>query len=211
MELAIVRYNAGNIQSLLYALERLNVHPIVSDNPNVLQRADKVIFPGVGEASTAMKYLRERNLDTIITQLKQPVLGICLGLQLLCSFSEENATECMGVFSSAVRKFVQPIAEESNTPQSERMQMKIPHIGWNRLQPLAQEKEHPLFQGLNSSQYVYYVHSYYAEVSSQTIASTDYIVPFSAALHKNNFYAVQFHPEKSSEAGATILHNFLQL
>jgi imidazole glycerol-phosphate synthase subunit HisH len=199
MNLAIVRYNAGNIQSLLYALERLNITPTISDDPKVLHSADKVIFPGVGEARSAMTYLRERGLDEVITSLKQPVLGICVGMQLLCTHSEENNTASMGVFSAKVRKFMpQPNANPV---------LKVPQIGWN----LLQHTEHPLFLNLSEQPFVYYVHSYAAEIVPETIAHTDYIAPFSAALHKGNFYAVQFHPEKSSTVGATILQNFLAL
>jgi imidazole glycerol-phosphate synthase subunit HisH len=200
MNLAIVRYNAGNIQSLLYALERLNITPIISDDPKVLHNADKVIFPGVGEARSAMTYLRERGLDEVITSLKQPVLGICVGMQLLCAHSEENDTMCMGVFSAKVRKFVPSLHTQPT--------LKVPQIGWN----LLETNDHPLFQNLSDKQpFVYYVHSYAAEIVPETIAQTDYIAPFSAALHKGNFYAVQFHPEKSSTVGATILQNFLAL
>ena len=200
MNLAIVRYNAGNIQSLLYALERLNITPTISDDPKVLHSADKVIFPGVGEARSAMTYLRERGLDEVITSLKQPVLGICVGMQLLCAFSEENDTRCMGVFSAAVRKFA--------PNQEQRQAFKVPHIGWNRLDV---SQEHPLLNNLPNNPFVYYVHSYAADCVSETIATTDYVAPFSAALHKDNFYAVQFHPEKSSTVGARILQNFLEV
>jgi imidazole glycerol-phosphate synthase subunit HisH len=200
MNLAIVRYNAGNIQSLLYALERLNITPTISDDPKVLHDADKVIFPGVGEARSAMTYLRERGLDEVIKSLKQPVLGICVGMQLLCASSEENDTTCMGIFSAKVRKFV-PSLEQ-------RQAFKVPQIGWNVLQEPA---SHPLFKDLPKQPYVYYVHSYAAECVPETIATSDYISPFSAALHTNNFYAVQFHPEKSSTIGAQILQNFLTL
>jgi glutamine amidotransferase len=200
MNLAIVRYNAGNIQSLLYALERLNITPTISDDPKVLHSADKVIFPGVGEARSALTYLRERGLDEIIKSLKQPVLGICVGMQLLCAYSEENDTTCMGVFSASVRKFA---------PSSQQKQaFKVPQIGWNELN-LAEQ--HPLLNKLPAKPFVYYVHSYAADCIPETIATTDYIAPFSAALHKDNFYAVQFHPEKSSEVGSRILKNFLEL
>jgi imidazole glycerol-phosphate synthase subunit HisH len=199
MNLAIVRYNAGNIQSLLYALERLNITPTISDDPKVLHSADKVIFPGVGEARSAMTYLRERGLDEVITSLKQPVLGICVGMQLLCAHSEENDTICMGVFSATVRKFAPTSAQ--------KQAYKVPQIGWN----LLETNGHPLFDNLPMQPYVYYVHSYAAECVPETIATTDYISPFSAALHCNNFYAVQFHPEKSSTIGAKILQNFLAL
>ncbi len=200
MNLAIVRYNAGNIQSLLYALERLNITPTLSDDPKVLHSADKVIFPGVGEARSAMSYLRERGLDEVITSLKQPVLGICVGMQLLCASSEENATTCMGVFSATVRKFA-PAPEQKQA-------FKVPQIGWNEL---SVAESHPLFGNLPTKPFVYFVHSYAADCVPETIATTDYIAPFSAALHKDNFYAVQFHPEKSSDVGSRILQNFLEL
>lgn len=199
MNLAIVRYNAGNIQSLLFALARLGIEPVISDDPDVLHSADKVIFPGVGEARSAMTYLRERGLDKVITSLKQPVFGICVGMQLLCAHSEENDTTCMGVFDAKIRRFA-PEPEE-------RQRFKVPQIGWNTLS----FTNHPLFAKLPPEVYVYYVHSYAAELSPYTIATTDYVQPFSGGLHKGNFYAVQFHPEKSGEAGAQILQNFLDL
>ncbi|MBL7993202.1 MAG: imidazole glycerol phosphate synthase subunit HisH [Candidatus Kapabacteria bacterium] len=199
MNLAIVRYNAGNIQSLLFALARLGIEPIISDDPDVLHGADKVIFPGVGEARSAMTYLRERGLDNVITSLKQPVFGICIGMQLLCAHSEENDTVCMGVFDANIRRFV--------PNPDERQRFKVPQIGWNTLSATP----HPLFAKLPQEFYVYYVHSYAAELVPETIATTDYVQPFSGGLHKGNFYAVQFHPEKSGEAGAQILQNFLDL
>lgn len=200
MNIAIVKYNAGNTQSVIYALNRLGIEPIVSDEAEVLQRADKVIFPGVGEASTAMNYLRARGLDTIIKNLQQPVLGICVGLQLLCRYSEENNTECMGIFDVAVRRF-QPSEEQKAT-------LKVPQIGWNNLFDMCS----PLFAGISEQDaYVYFVHSYYAELSPYTIAKSNYCLDFSAALHKDNFYAVQFHTEKSGAVGAKILDNFLRL
>ncbi|WP_448518369.1 imidazole glycerol phosphate synthase subunit HisH [Rhodoflexus sp.] len=199
MNVAIVKYNAGNTQSVIYALNRLGIDPIVSDEAETLQSADKVIFPGVGEASTAMNYLKARNLDTIIKELKQPVLGICVGLQLLCRHSEENDTQCMGIFDVAVRRF-QPTASQAN--------LKVPQVGWNNLF----EMRSPLFAGIDAEEaYVYFVHSYYAELSPYTIAKADYCLNFSAALHKDNFYAVQFHTEKSGAIGAKILDNFLRL
>lgn len=195
MSVAIVRYNAGNIQSVLYALERLGVEAIWTDDAETLRSADKVIFPGVGEASTAMAYLRERGLDTVLRSLTQPVLGICLGLQLLCRHSEEGNTDCLGVFGEKVKKF-EPMPG-----------FKVPHMGWNTLE----RSRSPLFEGLPEEAYVYFVHSFYAETGPETIAQTRYTVPFSAALQKENFYATQFHPEKSSEVGARILSNFLAL
>lgn len=199
MNLAIVRYNAGNIQSLLFALARLGIEPVISDDPDVLHSADKVIFPGVGEARSAMTYLKERGLDKVITSLKQPVFGICVGMQLLCAHSEENDTTCMGIFDATIRRFA-PKPEE-------RQRFKVPQIGWNTLVATP----HPLFAHLPSEFYVYYVHSYAAELSPFTIAMTDYVQPFSGGLQKENFYAVQFHPEKSGEAGSQILKNFLAL
>ncbi|TAE03657.1 MAG: imidazole glycerol phosphate synthase subunit HisH [Bacteroidetes bacterium] len=194
MKVAIIKYNAGNIQSVEYALQRLGISPILSDQIEELQTADKIIFPGVGEASTAMNYLKNKGLDKLIPQLKQPVLGICLGLQLLCEHSEENDTACMGVFKVKVKKF-------------ESESLKVPQIGWNTLQKLSNH----LFAGLKEDAFVYFVHSYYAELSEQTIAQSNYCLPFSASLHQHNFYATQFHPEKSSENGSKILENFINL
>lgn len=193
MNIAIVKYNAGNIRSVTYALQRLGIEPCISDDADTLRAADKVIFPGVGEASTAMRYLKERKLDVLLPSLKQPVLGVCLGLQLMCRHSEEGNTPCMGIFDIEVRRF--------------RHALKVPHMGWNRLQPL----EHTLFAGLPEESYLYYVHSYYAELSEYTIGTTDYGIPYSAALQKDNFYALQAHPEKSGKTGEKILENFLKL
>ncbi|MDN3688145.1 imidazole glycerol phosphate synthase subunit HisH [Cyclobacterium jeungdonense] len=194
MDVAVIKYNAGNVQSVLYAMERLGANAILTDDWETIKKSDKVIFPGQGEASTAMKYLKERKLDQLIIALDQPFFGICLGLQLLCEHSEEYDTTCLGVFPIRVKKF----------PPLE----KVPHIGWNNLQHL----KSPLLEGLNDSAYVYYVHSYYAEVDPRyTIATTHYINDFSALLHRDNYYAMQAHPEKSSEVGETILTNFLNL
>ena len=193
MEVAIIKYNAGNTQSVTFALQRLGIEPIVTDDPEQIQKADKVIFPGVGEASTAMNYLRKTGLDRLIPSLKQPVFGVCLGLQLLCEHSEENNTDCLGIFPVKVKRF--PPAE------------KVPHMGWNNLVSF----EGSLFNGLNPDPFLYYVHSYYAELSDFTIAQSEYILPFSAALRRDNFYALQAHPEKSSEPGSIILQNFLNL
>ncbi|MDX1902814.1 MAG: imidazole glycerol phosphate synthase subunit HisH [Thermonemataceae bacterium] len=193
MQVAIVKYNAGNVQSVIYALERLNIKAILTDREEELKTADKIIFPGVGEASSAMRFLKEKNLDCVLKNLQKPVLGICLGLQLLCQHSEENNTDCLGVFEVNVRKF------EASAD------FKVPHVGWNTISKL----ESPLFEGIDEKSYVYYVHSFYAETSIHSIAQTDYIHPFSAALHKDNFYAVQFHPEKSGDIGEKILYNFL--
>lgn len=196
MNIAIVKYNAGNVQSVKYALERLGVNPIVTDNHELLQNADKVIFPGVGEAATAMRYLKEANLVKLLPQLKQPVLGICLGLQLMCRHSEEGNVNGLGIFDILVKRF-----------QPKEVEQKVPHMGWNTIQQL----KSPLMQGIDENSFVYFVHSYYAEVCEHTIATCDYILPFSAALHKNNFYAAQFHPEKSSTVGEQILRNFLTI
>lgn len=191
--IAILKYNAGNIQSVHNAIVNLGFECKVTDDINEIFGADKVIIPGVGEASSAMKYLTERKLDNTIKSLKQPVLGICLGLQLMCLNSDEGPTECMGIFDASVKKF----------PPSD----KVPHMGWNNFSNL----EGALFNGIISGDDVYYVHSYYAEISDYTIATCDYIMPFSAAMHRDNFYAVQFHPEKSADTGNRILKNFLNL
>lgn len=193
MKIAIVKYNAGNLQSVIYALQRLGIEPMVTNQAEELRSADKVIFPGVGEAASAMKSLKENNLDTLLPTLKQPFLGICLGLQLMCKHSEERDTPCLGVFDLQVKKF--------------KPKMKVPHMGWNRLENM----KSPLFNQLNGNAYVYFVHSYYAEMGKGTIATADYINPFSAALQKDNFFAIQAHPEKSGEVGARIIRNFLDL
>ena len=193
MKTVIVKYNAGNVISVTNALHRLGVEPEITDDPEKLASADKVIFPGVGEASTAINYLRQRGLDKVLTDLKQPFLGVCLGLQLMCRHSEENDTECLGIFDLNVKRF---------PPRD-----KVPHMGWNKLEM----KEHPLFKGAPSNTFFYYVHSYYAETGPETIATSEYILPFSAALHKDNFYAIQAHPEKSGQDGQIILQNFLDL
>ena len=199
MKIAIIKYNAGNIQSVLYALERIGHTALVTDDPGDITNADKVIFPGVGEASTAMNYLKERNLDSLICSLKQPVLGICLGMQLMCKHSEENETECLGIFDEDVKKFA---------PQSrQRRDLKVPQIGWNSINELKTD----LFKNIPGNSYCYFVHGYYAGKGEHTIATSDYIQPYSSALRKNNFYGVQFHPEKSASTGETILKNFLDL
>ena len=190
---AIVQYNAGNTASVKNAVERLGFPCRVTGNADELKRADKVIFPGVGEAGSAMSYLRERKLDRVIAGLRQPVLGICLGLQLLCRYSEEGNTPCMGVFDAEVKRF----------PPDDI----VPHMGWNTLR----DTRPPLFAGFSEDETVYFVHGYYAGVAEQTVATCHYIVPFSAAMQKENFYATQFHPEKSGPVGERILENFLKL
>ena len=196
MNITIVQYNAGNIQSVLYALERLSVTASVTDDPAMIQAADKVIFPGVGEASTAMAYLKERNLDQLIVSLKQPVLGICLGMQLMCRHSAENDTNCLSIFEEQVLAF----------KASEAVQ-KVPQMGWNNISNLKSD----LFNGVPENSFAYFVHGYYAGLGENTIATTDYIQAYSSALHKNNFYGVQFHPEKSASVGEQIIQNFLSL
>ena len=194
MRTVIIKYNAGNIQSVSFALERLGVEFTITDEIEKIKSADKVIFPGVGEASTTMRFLKEKKLDEVITSLKQPVLGICLGMQLMCNHSEENNTPCLGIFEESVKRFV---------PKNN---MKVPHMGWNQLK-LYDGWLDPAIQNQN----VYFVHSYYVPVNKYTSAVTDYIDPFSAAMHKDNFYAVQFHPEKSAEAGELVLKSFLNI
>ena len=191
--IAVIKYNAGNIMSVTNALKRLGHEGIVTDDPELILNAEKVIFPGVGEASTAMKYLREKGLDNLIMKLKQPVLGICLGLQLMCRHSEEGDTKCLGIFDTLVKRF----------PEVD----KVPHMGWNNFFSLRGE----LFEGVKESDNFYYVHSYYAEICNSTTAVCDYIVPFSASMNKDNFYATQFHPEKSASVGEIVLKNFLKL
>ena len=198
MRIAIIKYNAGNIQSVLFALERIGHTASVTDNLDEIKNADKVIFPGVGEASTAMNYLRERNLDKLITSLTQPVLGICLGMQLMCNYSEENNTRCLVIFDEEIKKFL---------PQKQQRNFKVPQIGWNSISEL----KTGLFKSVEEKSYCYFVHSYYASLGEHTVATTNYIKPFSSALQKNNFYGVQFHPEKSALVGQEILQNFLAL
>jgi len=192
MKVAIIKYNAGNIQSVSFALERLSMEFIITDNPEEIQKAEKVIFPGVGEASTTMQYLQSHKLDGVIKNLKQPVLGICLGMQLMCKYSAENNTACLGIFDQNVKQFI---------PTTDK---KVPHMGWNQLIStsdwLSKELENDT---------VYFVHSFYVPVNNNTSAVTDYSVPFSAAMRKDNFYAVQFHPEKSAKAGESVLKKFL--
>jgi glutamine amidotransferase len=199
MNIVIIKYNAGNIESVNNALNRLNVNAEISADRDKIRTADKVIFPGVGEASTTMEYLRKHKLDKLIISLKQPVLGICLGLQLMCSHSEENDTKCLGIFNEKVLRFSPKPGEECIT--------KVPHMGWNAITNLKSN----IFSEETENQYVYFVHSYFAGLGVHTIATCNYINPFSAALQKDNFYATQFHPEKSGTVGAKILENFIKL
>ncbi|MBO6124919.1 MAG: imidazole glycerol phosphate synthase subunit HisH [Bacteroidaceae bacterium] len=211
MKVAVVKYNAGNIYSVIHALQRLGVTPVLTDNPEELQKADKVLFPGQGEASNAMRYLKEHNLDKVIRDLKNPILGICIGQQLMCRHSEEGDTDCLGIFDVDVLRF-----------QPQKHEDKVPHMGWNQLSFAQNEKlkekreklslvESGLFKGFSEGEFVYFVHSFYVPVCENTIAITDYILPYSAALHKDNFYATQFHPEKSGSVGERIIKNFLEL
>lgn len=193
MKIAIVKYNAGNIQSVEYALNRLGVKPIITNDAHELLSADKVIFPGVGEASSAMAYLKKHNLDTLIRSIKNPVLGICLGMQLMCRHSEEGNADCLGIFDVAVKRFLPT--------------MKVPHMGWNEISNCLGS----LLKGIDEKSYMYFVHSYYAELNAHTTAECDYILPFSAGIEKDNFFAFQFHPEKSGSVGAKILENFIRL
>lgn len=196
MKVAVIKYNAGNIRSVDCALKRLGVEAVITDDKETLRTADKVIFPGVGEAGTTMNHLRANGMDTFIKELRQPVLGICLGMQLMCRHSEEGEADGLGIFDTDVLRFVPHKHED-----------KVPHMGWNTIDRLRSE----LFNGFPHEEFVYFVHSYYVPLCEHTAAQTDYILPFSAALHKDNFYATQFHPEKSSKAGEKILKNFLEL
>ncbi len=190
--IAIIKYNAGNISSVQNALTRLGYESIITGDKDEILTAEKVIFPGVGEANSAMKYLRETGLDKVILSVKKPILGICLGLQLMCAYSEEGATKCLGIFDTQVKKF----------PATD----KVPHMGWNNFSSI----KGSLFEGINPSQDMYYVHSYYAAVNDQTTATCDYILPFSADIKKDSFYATQFQPEKSADVGTQLLKNFLE-
>lgn len=196
MNVAIVKYNAGNIYSVVNALRRLGIEPLLTDNAEELNKANKVIFPGQGNAREAMEYLHAHHLDEVIKNLKQPVLGICVGQQLLCRHSEEGNVDCLGIFDVDVKRF---------TPQ--RHEDKVPAMGWNEIKP----NSNPLLKDLGPHPYVYFVHSYYVPVCKETIAEADYILPYSACLHKDNFYTCQFHPEKSGKVGELILRNFLEL
>ncbi|WP_185863425.1 imidazole glycerol phosphate synthase subunit HisH [Blattabacterium cuenoti] len=196
MKTIIIKYPAGNVQSILFSLERIGVQAMVTDSKDLIQNAEKIILPGVGEANCAMQYLKEKKLDLLLSKLKQPILGICLGMQLLCKHSEERNTTCIGVFDLLVKKF-----------QTSDKNEKIPQVGWNTIHKL----KGSLFKNIPDGSYQYFVHSYYVPLGKETIAKTEYITTYSAALQKNNFYAVQFHPEKSSYVGHKILENFISL
>lgn len=195
MNVAIVKYNAGNVYSVVNALKRLGIDPLLTDDAEELMKADRVLFPGQGEASGAMEYLKARRLDEVIRNLQQPVLGICIGQQLLCRHSEEGNTDCIGVFDAEVKRF-----------QPQRHEDKVPCMGWNAIY----DTKSPLMQGVEG-EYVYFVHSYYVPLCSETVATADYILPYSAAMHKDNFYTCQFHPEKSGRVGEQIIKNFLAI
>ncbi len=199
MKVVIIKYNAGNVQSVLFALERIGLKAVLSDEPEVILRADKIIFPGVGEAGSAMRALREKNLDKLIPSLKQPVLGICLGMQLLCKYSEEGDTKCMSVFETEAKKF--------------RGELKIPQIGWNKIKTAnSKQQTANLLSGMDATEpYFYFVHGYYVEKNEYTTSETSYMLNYSSAMRKNNFYAVQFHPERSGKAGEQLLRNFIAL
>ena len=209
MNVAIVKYNAGNIYSVVNALRRMGIEPLLTDDAEALKKADRVLFPGQGHAGEAMDYLRARRLDEVIRDLKQPVFGICVGQQLLCKHSEEGDTECIGIFDAEVKRF-----------QPERHEDKVPCMGWNELKAMdngqliidnGQLAVNPILRGLGEHPYVYFVHSYYVPVCEETIATADYILPYSASMHKDNFYTCQFHPEKSGKVGEKILENFLEI
>jgi glutamine amidotransferase len=194
MKVVIIKYNAGNIRSVYFAMQRLGIEAFISDDIETILSADKIIFPGVGEASGAMDYLKQKKLDTLIKDVKQPLLGICLGMQLLCNYSEEGNTPCLGIFNVTVKKFM-------------HTNLKVPQVGWNTIQ----HGNHPLFNKVKQNEYMYFVHSYYIEQSANAIATTCYGIEYTSALCKDNFYAVQFHPEKSADAGEQILRNFISI
>lgn len=194
MKLVVIKYNAGNITSVEFAFKRIGIDVDITDDPEKIRSADKVLFPGVGEASSAMNYLKEHKIDKLIRDLKQPVLGICLGMQLMCAYSEEGETDCLGIFNKKVKHFGSK-------------ELKVPQIGWNNIFDL----KSPLFKNIKNDSFVYFVHGYYAELGENTIATTDYILKYSSALNKDNFYGAQFHPEKSGDVGEQILKNFIEL
>lgn len=196
MNVAILKHNAGNIYSVVNAVRRIGIEPIVTSDPVMLQQATHVIIPGQGEAGNTMQYLKNNGLDTVIRSLTMPVLGICIGMQLMCRFSEENSTDCLGIFDVDVKKFI---------PSSHTF--KIPQMGWNEITDL----KSPLYKGVQEKSFVYFIHSFYVPLCDETISTTDYILPYSSGLHKDNFYATQFHPEKSGDVGELILKNFLSI
>lgn len=196
MNIAVIKYNAGNIYSIVHGLRRAGIEADVTDNAESIRKADGVVFPGQGEAAKTMEYLRERHMDELIRELKQPVLGICVGMQLMCAHSEEGDTDCLGIFDVPVKKF-----------KAQSHSQKIPHMGWDTLSGL----KSPLFKGLDEGCFTYFIHSFYVATCPWTIATNNYILPFSAAIQKDNFWATQFHPEKSGKAGEAILHNFLDI
>jgi len=196
MSIVIIKYNAGNIFSVEHAFKRIGIETIVTADTELIRKADKVIFPGVGEASSTMHHLRQTGMDKLIPSLKQPVLGICLGMQLMCSYSEEGEVNCLNIFDTQVKRFIPQKHED-----------KVPHMGWNTITNVKSD----IFDSSLENQFVYFVHSYYVAISEHTAAVTDYIHPFSAAMHKDNFYATQFHPEKSGSIGEKILRNFLDI
>ena len=203
MNVAIVKYNAGNIYSVVNALRRMGIEPILTDDAEQLMKADRVLFPGQGHAAEAMEYLKARKLDMVIRDLKQPVFGICVGQQLLCKHSEEGDADCIGIFDAEVKRFMPKKHED-----------KVPCMGWNEIDgrwKMEDGRWNPLMEGLGEHPYVYFVHSYYVPVCAETIATADYILPYSASMHKDNFYTCQFHPEKSGKIGERILRNFLEL
>ena len=202
MNVAIVKYNAGNIYSVVNALRRMGIDPLLTDDAEQLQKADRVLFPGQGEARGAMEYLKARRLDEVIRNLKQPVFGICVGQQLLCKHSEEGDVDCIGIFDAEVKRF-----------RPEKHEDKVPCMGWNEIEVRCKNdvRCNPLMEGLGEHPYVYFVHSYYVPVCEDTIAMADYILPYSASMHKNNFYTCQFHPEKSGKVDERILENFLNI
>ena len=204
MRVAIIKYNAGNLQSVKFALNRIGIEPLVTDSIAEIQSADKIIFPGVGEASSAMTYLKSKGLDSLIPNLKQPVLGICLGMQLMCKYSEEGNTDCLGIFNSIVKRFNSHLEGGQTGGQGD---VKVPQIGWNNISNFKSD----LFKNIAENEYMYFVHGYFVETGANTISTTNYISDYSSALQKDNFYGVQFHPEKSGNAGEQLLKNFIEL
>lgn len=196
MDVAVIKYNAGNIYSVVHGLTRLGIDPVVTDDADTIRSADCVLFPGQGEASKTMEYLKSHHIDSLIKDLKQPVLGICIGMQLMCAHSEEGNTPCLGIFDVPVKLF-----------HPQKHEDKIPHMGWDTLTNL----KTPLFDNIGENEYVYFIHSYYVPLNPYTIAENNYTLPFSAAIHRDNFYATQFHPEKSGRTGENILRNFLEI